>query len=95
MVQRVHIGRDINGKLFALKKSVTAGIGCLLTLFWAFCTLIFWLGGAKMPYPLTLEIYFLLNLNLVQKFMQMKAFKNCLKGYVHCSNFADVKTFLR
>ena len=39
----------------------------------------FWLGWAKMLYPLALEIYISLTWNLVQSLIQIKAFKKCPK----------------
>ena len=47
---------------------------------------------AKIPYPLTLEIYIQLTSKLVQKFIQIKSFKKCPNGPVHSPNFADVST---
>ena len=43
--------------------------------------------GSKMPYPLE-------TWNLVQRFIQIKTFKNVQKDlHVHCPNFSDISTF--
>ena len=51
-------------------------------------------GVQKCPNCLTLEIHVLLTWDMVQKFMQIKTFKRCPEGCVHCPNFADGNTFV-